>query len=227
MILDFDLNELPAEGQQFEDVAVLFDLKHMQKTILESPGSFSSPIDVDAIYDDDVILLPSSSWETPAKSLSSRKRPVAPVIDEILETNSWQSDEEEPETTLSLSVKKFHSQIPLGEEIIDYDLDINENCDLKKSEEMNPNPVAWMEASASSKTEDSDSAPSKELSLTCAVCLDSLNEASSTICGHMFCRSCIEASISKQKKCPICRRKLTKRNYHRVYFANAQGICFS
>ncbi|XP_018685152.2 uncharacterized protein LOC103993493 isoform X3 [Musa acuminata AAA Group] len=57
----------------------------------------------------------------------------------------------------------------------------------------------------------------KEPAFTCPVCMDALVEAASTICGHIFCLKCIKASIQAQKKCPTCRRKLTKNNFHRVY----------
>ncbi|XP_008788878.1 E3 ubiquitin-protein ligase RNF4-like isoform X2 [Phoenix dactylifera] len=57
----------------------------------------------------------------------------------------------------------------------------------------------------------------KEPTFTCPVCLSTLTEACSTICGHVFCQRCIKASIQAQKKCPACRRKLTINNFHRVY----------
>ncbi|XP_044353835.1 probable histone acetyltransferase HAC-like 1 [Triticum aestivum] len=64
-------------------------------------------------------------------------------------------------------------------------------------------------------------APMKDLprepKFTCPVCINELVDASSTICGHIFCKKCIEASIRFQKKCPTCRRRLTMRNFHRIY----------
>uniref|UniRef100_A0A453GBC4 RING-type domain-containing protein n=1 Tax=Aegilops tauschii subsp. strangulata TaxID=200361 RepID=A0A453GBC4_AEGTS len=64
-------------------------------------------------------------------------------------------------------------------------------------------------------------APMKDLprepKFTCPVCINELVDASSTICGHIFCKKCIEASIRFQKKCPTCRRRLTLRNFHRIY----------
>ncbi|KAH0462111.1 hypothetical protein IEQ34_009686 [Dendrobium chrysotoxum] len=211
MVLNVDLNDHPAESWQFEDDAAPIDLQHEQITIFGTPGSFLSPIDADAIPDDDVILLPSSAWVSPVKSQSRRKRPVTVVIDEGMETNTWQSGVvEEPVTTLSLSIQKLHTSIPSvhtsnpsGRTIIDCDLNANEKCIPKG---MMPNPATW-EASA----------PNKEHNISCPVCLGTLNEPSTTTCGHLFCRSCIETAILKQKKCPTCRRKLTKRNFHRVY----------
>ncbi|KAM0931338.1 hypothetical protein ACQ4PT_000387 [Festuca glaucescens] len=57
----------------------------------------------------------------------------------------------------------------------------------------------------------------KEPKFICPVCLDEMVDASSTICGHIFCQECIRASIKTQKKCPTCRTKLNLRNIHRVH----------
>ncbi|KAL5223157.1 hypothetical protein ABZP36_027870 [Zizania latifolia] len=57
----------------------------------------------------------------------------------------------------------------------------------------------------------------KKPTFSCPVCMNELVDASSTICGHIFCKNCIKASIQAQKKCPTCRRKLTMNNFHRVY----------
>lgn len=57
----------------------------------------------------------------------------------------------------------------------------------------------------------------KEVNLTCAICMDSMKEETSTICGHIFCRSCIASAIQIQKKCPTCRRKLSMTNIHRIF----------
>ncbi|KAM0825281.1 hypothetical protein ACQ4PT_069656 [Festuca glaucescens] len=57
----------------------------------------------------------------------------------------------------------------------------------------------------------------KEPKFICPVCLHEMVDASSTLCGHIFCQECIRASIEAQKKCPTCRRKLNMRNFHRVH----------
>ncbi|VAH83637.1 unnamed protein product [Triticum turgidum subsp. durum] len=40
----------------------------------------------------------------------------------------------------------------------------------------------------------------KEPKFSCPVCMNELVDASSTICGHIFCQNCIEASIQAQSK---------------------------
>lgn len=59
--------------------------------------------------------------------------------------------------------------------------------------------------------------PPKEPAFTCSVCLNKLEQASTTTCGHVFCENCIKTAIKAQKKCPTCRKKLGPRSYHRVY----------
>ncbi|XP_026850577.1 uncharacterized protein DDB_G0271670 isoform X2 [Drosophila persimilis] len=53
----------------------------------------------------------------------------------------------------------------------------------------------------------------------CPVCLDCVRhrEPSSTKCGHVFCRQCIETSIRATHKCPMCNKKLSIRQVTRIY----------
>nr|XP_011462812.1 PREDICTED: LON peptidase N-terminal domain and RING finger protein 3-like isoform X2 [Fragaria vesca subsp. vesca] len=53
--------------------------------------------------------------------------------------------------------------------------------------------------------------------LSCAICMGQLVEETSTKCGHIFCKTCIEKAIATQHKCPNCRRKLRKRDIFRVH----------
>jgi hypothetical protein len=39
----------------------------------------------------------------------------------------------------------------------------------------------------------------------------------STQCGHIFCYSCIVATLKKSKECPMCCKKQTVKNIHRLY----------
>ncbi|GAN11369.1 hypothetical protein MAM1_0564d10928 [Mucor ambiguus] len=45
--------------------------------------------------------------------------------------------------------------------------------------------------------------------LQCDICRSILNEASTTFCGHTFCRSCITKEIDERRKCPACGKKAT------------------
>ncbi|XP_055638894.1 uncharacterized protein LOC129776953 [Toxorhynchites rutilus septentrionalis] len=58
-------------------------------------------------------------------------------------------------------------------------------------------------------------------SIICPICFDSIfkKDPSSTICGHLFCYSCISQEIQLRKKCPLCKRKLTRAQVHPIYFS--------
>ncbi|XP_017130601.1 E3 ubiquitin-protein ligase RNF4-like [Drosophila elegans] len=59
----------------------------------------------------------------------------------------------------------------------------------------------------------------KEDSYKCPVCMDSVikREPVATECGHVFCRECIQTAISVTHKCPMCNKKLTIRQFSRIY----------
>ncbi|XP_048548904.1 probable histone acetyltransferase HAC-like 1 [Triticum urartu] len=58
---------------------------------------------------------------------------------------------------------------------------------------------------------------SEEPKFSCPFCFDELVDASSTICGHIFCHKCIKFSVQAQNRCPACWRGLTMNSFHRVY----------
>lgn len=40
----------------------------------------------------------------------------------------------------------------------------------------------------------------------------------STLCGHMFCKDCLHEALDRTHACPKCRTKLTRKQYHPIYF---------
>ncbi|KAF8077033.1 hypothetical protein N665_1068s0012 [Sinapis alba] len=59
--------------------------------------------------------------------------------------------------------------------------------------------------------------PSEEPKFSCPICLCPFTEEMSTKCGHIFCKGCIKMAISKQGKCPTCRKKVTAKELIRVF----------
>lgn len=59
--------------------------------------------------------------------------------------------------------------------------------------------------------------PLPEQAFTCPICLGPFVDEVSTKCGHIFCKACIQASIKTKASCPTCRRKVTMKNFFRVY----------
>lgn len=60
--------------------------------------------------------------------------------------------------------------------------------------------------------------------ISCPICMDTKQTFTdsgrtlvATKCGHIFCDSCIKQSISLLHKCPTCSKRLTLKQYHRIY----------
>ncbi|KAG2318193.1 hypothetical protein Bca4012_040325 [Brassica carinata] len=60
-------------------------------------------------------------------------------------------------------------------------------------------------------------APVEEPKFNCPVCLCPFTEEMATKCGHIFCKSCIKDAISRQAKCPTCRKEVTAKDLIRVF----------
>jgi len=43
----------------------------------------------------------------------------------------------------------------------------------------------------------------------CTICLETIENAVITTCGHLFCRSCIDQHITNNNSCPICQRPIS------------------
>ncbi|URE42903.1 zinc finger, C3HC4 type, domain containing protein [Musa troglodytarum] len=159
----------------------------------------SSLIDVDAI-EDEVQMLSSPRGFPQGRNHSRRNEPVTVVLDEDLDTSSRIS--EGSATILSLNDHNEHQRSSRNISVI--------NCELYPApeEESNVKGKNVMETRPE---------PPREPAFICPICMDTLVEPSSTICGHIFCCSCIKASVKSQKKCPTCQRKLSMSNFHRVY----------
>ncbi|XP_033147485.1 LON peptidase N-terminal domain and RING finger protein 3 isoform X2 [Brassica rapa] len=60
-------------------------------------------------------------------------------------------------------------------------------------------------------------APVEEPKFNCPICMCPLTEEMSTKCGHIFCKSCIKEAISRQAKCPTCRKDVAAEDLIRVF----------
>ncbi|KAK7080841.1 hypothetical protein SK128_020132 [Halocaridina rubra] len=66
--------------------------------------------------------------------------------------------------------------------------------------------------------------PVEQPTISCLVCLDSVatihtsgRSLCSTTCGHVFCSTCISEVVKQRKQCPVCRKRLTKKQYHPLF----------
>ncbi|KAJ6307885.1 hypothetical protein OIU76_017632 [Salix suchowensis] len=55
----------------------------------------------------------------------------------------------------------------------------------------------------------------------CPICMDELEEATTTKCGHVFCKNCIKKALAVQKKCPTCRMKCRAKSIYRIFLPTA------
>lgn len=60
-------------------------------------------------------------------------------------------------------------------------------------------------------------AQDKKGTIRCSICLDIMSHPVSTVCGHLFCEACIILAIRQMGFCPTCRKKLTRKQFHRIY----------
>ncbi|THU59686.1 hypothetical protein C4D60_Mb07t04670 [Musa balbisiana] len=218
MVIGVDLNTPPLEGHEQEassgsrhppvsqrtSVSITPRCNHptgqQQGSLLSTNyGTNSLLIDVDAI-EDEVQLLSSSRGFPQGRNCSRRNQPVTVVLDEDTDTHSRRS--EGLVTMLSLDNHNKHERSSRNTTVI--------NCEVYPDLEKEDN-------AKGKNVMESRPEPPKKPTFTCPICMNTLVEASSTICGHIFCQSCIKASIQFQKKCPTCRRKLTMNNFHKVY----------
>ncbi|CAH8352286.1 unnamed protein product [Eruca vesicaria subsp. sativa] len=64
--------------------------------------------------------------------------------------------------------------------------------------------------------------PPEEPKFSCPICMCPFTEEMTTKCGHIFCKGCIKMAISKQGKCPTCRKKVTARELIRVFLPSTR-----
>lgn len=64
----------------------------------------------------------------------------------------------------------------------------------------------------------SDPPPTTFSDKKCPICFDVLKSPSVTLCGHVFCTECLKEVVKTTKQCPICRRKMTSKGFHPLYF---------
>lgn len=64
----------------------------------------------------------------------------------------------------------------------------------------------------------------EEHTFSCTICLDSVKTIQSssrnlcsTVCGHVFCSDCLQEALKKKKECPMCRKRLGKKQYHPLF----------
>jgi len=77
---------------------------------------------------------------------------------------------------------------------------------------------------ASSPKEDPPAGSPEAFPFSCPVCLDNLprikssgRDMMSTVCGHIFCSSCLSVCFKSNSRCPTCRKILLSKDMHQIF----------
>lgn len=68
------------------------------------------------------------------------------------------------------------------------------------------------------RIDDATSSISSQSASKCILCLEQRQNTSATICGHLFCWSCIMDWLDQKEECPVCREPMKKSTV--VYLLN-------
>lgn len=52
----------------------------------------------------------------------------------------------------------------------------------------------------------------------CVICQSSFENGVLTVCGHQYCKECIQHWWTQHRTCPICKRKLTIQDFHNITY---------
>lgn len=94
--------------------------------------------------------------------------------------------------------------------VINNNISFDIKIKVDKLEEAGPNPKKRRATNSSEAT-------ANGLELECAICLDEVKNLTSTVCGHVFCSSCITKTIQTRKRCPTCNTELNMDKIHPLY----------
>lgn len=189
-VLDVDLNAVPSlENLDQEGTSTPVIVQDVPPVGQRVASLTAETIEIDGLDDDDdVVIISSPRALAQAKINSMRNRRQTVVVNVDSEENSSRIP---PHNTYKRrKVPSYHSVINL--EGYSNSKGDNDQCVTLIPPPPPPPPPQ-----------------PKEPILSCPVCMCSFVEATSTKCGHIFCKACIKASIDAQHKCPTCRRKIT------------------
>lgn len=124
--------------------------------------------------------------------------------------------------TVDLSVDTF-KPTPIINEVIVVDSDTSLNIDSETSISSAGSSMAKSRTPVGNSVPEKncDKSPGAPQLRDCPICLDSFSSSklvASTFCGHIFCSQCVKTVMKTSRKCPTCRKKLTGKGYHFLFF---------
>ncbi|XP_030757510.1 pre-mRNA-splicing factor CWC24-like [Sitophilus oryzae] len=186
--------------------------------------------------DEQVLSVPHGKKDKPFYEISSDSEPEDKPSTSA--STSKFSFDHKPET-LSSSTSSLKSKGNKPNNLFDFVDDILKDCDLvnvckdkikenipvssledlvKKTNDIIGN-VSNLVGDLQAKPEEPKKNDEKEPPC-CPICLETLDgniKIMVTMCGHLFCEPCIIQVAKTVKKCPTCRKTVTKTKYHPIY----------
>lgn len=120
-----------------------------------------------------------------------------------------------------VEVDTFSAFINVSNEIgwLKFDNDIVSHCTEKEAIEDNFRYVRMLVYLRCSQMSSKDTNDDIGVQFKCIICMEATtgSDIFSTVCGHVFCGSCIKMEFSLRQKCPVCQNVLTEKDIHPIY----------
>ncbi|WZZ01487.1 hypothetical protein YC2023_073815 [Brassica napus] len=210
-----DLNEVPRDHEGTTSASV-----REAPTVVPTGASVPSQpvptmIDVDAIEDDVIESSASAFAEAKSKSAGARRRPL------MVDVESGGT------TRLPANVSNKRRRIPPNQPVIDcehvpvdvvgYTDKFLKPCIMMMLYGLRFLPLCFLSLVQRESSPKPPPPPPEEPKFSCPICMCPFTEETSTKCGHIFCKGCIKTAISRQAKCPTCRKRVTVKELIRVF----------
>ncbi|KAI3996816.1 hypothetical protein MKX01_041116 [Papaver californicum] len=199
-VLEIDLNDTPPADIRAAAALVECSQQGGGRAGIVQPPPMT--IDLEAI-DDEVVISSPRSFAEARRNKARRNLEVLITAERPLPRDG------RVELTLNSSYN-MRKRPAASDAVINCDHYINLDGKSNSKKKCSMKPVVTPQAAPPKP-------PPKEPAFSCPVCMSSLVVATSTKCGHIFCKQCIKSALSAQSKCPTCRKKLSMKDTIRIY----------
>ncbi|XP_047735719.1 uncharacterized protein LOC108681412 [Hyalella azteca] len=229
--------ELACEAPMIENLEELPDVYCMQSpSQYDQKESQTSKASDDQVNNTSPVLKPEKVSKTDPHAFPLRKKRLCKPWDEYSVTLPSKSDGKtliftrkptfslagsSRDTAEETSARYYQNYLRCKRRSADY-VDRYERIDDTERSSRSDKPTsAAPPAPAKSKA---SSSTGNDSEISCPICSDILMDIKerrghlvSTVCGHLFCEVCLDAAVRRTQQCPTCRRRLTKRQFHKLF----------
>ncbi|CAH8356449.1 unnamed protein product [Eruca vesicaria subsp. sativa] len=151
---------------------------------------------------------------------SARREQQVNIVSHIPSEHEQDQDDHDDvveSTASAFDRAKRHSSRGSRRGLLVVDLDSGDTTRVSKNRTQHQSEHANVELNNLRKSNKAVMAPVEEPKFNCPICLCPFTEEMTTKCGHIFCKSCITDAITRQAKCPTCRKEVTVNDLIRVF----------